>query len=695
MARTYRVFLDWDQDGAFCRGVLPGDPLNIIRGADHKALKHARASSVVTNYERRAEVTPWGSFVYAASKESSPSGSCGILFGATVDPTTDCSIPVTPSGTYTISVWVKAVASVPTITMRITRNPGNSLSTGTHGVTSGVWTRIDRTFSVSVYDRIAVRFTLPSGAGSIEIAGLMIVPGSAAPGVWNAGDSSNAYDEITDYVRDTLSFSDGLPYNDDFCEPSRLTVGLNNEDGFWNPSNADSPVYGKFRRGSLIRVEANDGDDIFPLWHGTTERFTYFGEDGVNRYAVLEAGDAALQLTDTEYAPRFLEDVRTDEALMDVFSSGAFRYPYAGAFGILDAPGFSELDENFVLFEDRVTDFLEGDTVLPYAGDNIDRGDGTNAQMYLREILATELGGRLFWDAVTAKYVFHNRLRDAVETLTEWTPGHPLDYPAPLWAWGEDVVNHVDLFYEVRHVGTPGTVVFEYDDVPLALAAGASRAISARFTSTDTEQQIAVKDGMVPVRGTDYDGNYTDAGMENAQNFISVYVEWAANTARINVVNTSERPLQVTLLQLRGTPVTTTKAQSVMARDPESIGLHGLHKMALNIRSINGEAFAQQVADVRAHQQSRPIKQLRSVAFQASTDPATASTILGARVGDLLNTDAGDGASLYIILARNHQIMVDTNEHIVEYAVKAIVRSTVLILDSPLRGLLDQAVIGL
>ena len=111
---------------------------------------------------------------------------------------------------------------------------------------------------------------------------------------------------------------------------------------------------------------------------------------------MLEASDGALKRTDSEYAPRFLENVRTDVALKDVFASGAFCYPYTGAFGLLDAPGFSELDKNFVLFEERVTDFCAGDTVLPFAGDNIDRGDRTNAQMYYAKSWQRNAAGASF-----------------------------------------------------------------------------------------------------------------------------------------------------------------------------------------------------------------------------------------------------------------------------------------------------------
>lgn len=697
MARNYRVLLDWDQDGYFCRFASPGDAPNLIEGgARHKGLCHAKYATQVTAYARRLEETLYGLYIYAASKGGG-AGSNGVMFGANTDLTGMNSIPLKPSQNYYAKAWVKVLSGSTSVTIEAKRSTGITLATATTTVTTGVWTPVSVPFTnpgISPAPYIGIGIKQGAGAGSIEVAGLMLVEGSTIPTNFNTGAAS-LYENITADVRDTLSFNDGLPYDDDFCQPSQLALGLRNDEGFWNPSNTLSPVYGKFRQGTLIRVEADDGSAIYPLWHGTTERFTYYNEDGINRYALLEASDGALKLTDSEYAPRFLENVRTDVALKDVFASGAFCYPYTGAFGLLDAPGFSELDKNFVLFEERVTDFCAGDTVLPFAGDNIDRGDGTNAQMYLREILATELGGRFFWDAVTAKYVFHNRLRDATAALTEWTPGAALDYPPPAWSWGGDVINHVDLLYEVRQIGSPGTVVYTFDNLPLALAAGATRTISARYTSTSIEQQIAVKDGITPVEGTDYDGNYTDGGMENARRVLNLYVEWAANTASIRIVNSSARPVQVTTLRLRGTPVITTKAQSVMARDPESIGLHGLHKQSLNIRSINGETFAQQYADVRAHQQSHPIKQLRTLAFRASSDPANEAMILGARVGDLLNADAGDGAQLYIILARNHQIEVETNDHIAEYTVKAIVRSAVLILNSPLRGLIDAGVIGL
>lgn len=612
---------------------------------------------------------------------------------------TASSFPVSPSTAYAVRAQVRANAGSTDGYLGVRDEAGAALGAGTTFTLSvGSWVDVAYTFTTgaaSAYASVLVQQTTPDAANDFEVRGLMIVPGSTMPTAFNAGDASNAYDDVTAYVRDSVSFTDGLPRDDDFCAPSSFLAQLDNTSDFWNPNNVSSPVYGKFKRGLLMQFEAERSGTMYPLWRGTIARLGFTGEDGVNPIATLEAEDAALLMTDSEYTPRFLENVRVDEALKDVFDSGAFIWPYTGAFGVLDATGYSELDSAFILFEERLTDFREADTTLPYAGDNIDRGSGTNVQMYLRELLACEAGGRFFYDAPTGKYVFHNRLRDVELDLTEWTPGNPLDYPVPEWVWGDDVINHVDLFYETRLIGDPLTVVYTYEDVPISLAAGKSRTINARFTSTDTEAQIAVKDGVFPAAGTDWDAAYTDGAMESALTALVFYVEWAANTAKITVTNFTGRPVDITLLQLRGTPITVTKAQQVTSRVPLSIAQHGLHKLSLNVRSINDETFAQQYADVRAQRQSDPIKQLRTIAFAADESTDSEDMVLSAKVGDVLNVDAGDGASKYLVLARNHQIAVDSEFHMVSYTVKAFVRPNVIILDSEIRGLIDYGVIGL
>lgn len=700
MTREYKVYVDWDNDGYWNKGVETTDALNLIpdpvllRGVPIYAQEYTPPSTFVELFPSpRYEETDYGLTIYPVEQTGTL---VEFIFARTRGTITSTAhIPVTVGVEHTASVYIRLLATTGSSNTILGVYHIDGYITGdTFALTLNTWVRCDVQFTPT-QSLVWLKVTSDDGAidVSYEMTGWMVNAGSSAP-TFNAGSATNPYDDVTDRIRSTLSFRDGVPYDDVFGTPAELVAGLDNTDGFWNPNNASSPVYGAYRRGLGVRVESLIDAAPYTLWRGTLARITLTGEDGNDPQGMLFAEDASALMTLTRYAPPYMEDVTVDEALIEPFDTGVLVYPTPGQFA---AWGVSSYETNAAYYENRVTSFQTGYTTLPYAGDNIDRGYGVNLQQYLRQILACECGGRFFWDAAIGRYVFHNRLRDAVAVPVEWEPGAPIDAPPLEWAWGDDVVNHVDLSYETRAIGTPATVVWEYDNLPLAMSAGNERKLNARYTSDDTETQIAVKDGIAPVAGTDYVAAYTDGAMENADAILSVFVIYNANTAEVRLKNTSARPLEVTTLQLRGTPVTTKRAQSVTSRDAVSMIENGLHKLTIDVPSINTEDFAQQYADVRAHEKSSPIKLIRQIAFAADSSGDAQDMVVQARVGDALNVDTGDGAQKYIILARQH--ILDLSKapefHVASYTVKAIVRTVVGLWENPLRGIYEECVYGL
>lgn len=708
MTREYRVLVDWDNDGFWCKTTTTSDPLNLIPDALlMRAMTVGQldiaAGPTYTELGRtgmRYEETDYGCVIDRAT-QTAPVLRQMIVGRDRGGTGAAARIPVTPEVEHTASVYVKLIATAGTSDVTfVVSGVGDGFEGGleddTFTLIPDEWVRLTLTFTPPSYVPNVYLWIVcldPDLDFTWEMTGWMVNVGATAPD-YNTGSATNAYDDVTARIRDTLTFRDGLPYDDVFGTPAELVAGLANTDDFWNPNNASSPVYGAYRRGLGVMVEALVDAVPHTLWRGTLAKITLTGEDGNDPQGMLFAEDASDLMSRTEYAPPFQENVRVDEALIKPFDDGVLVYPTPGQFGFWDV---SSWDLNWSWYENRVTEFDEALTTLPYAGDNLDRGTGINLQQYLRQILACECGGRFFWDAVIGRYVFHNRSHDANADLVEWEPGAPVDNPPLEWAWGDDVINHVDLNYETRSIGTPSTVVWEYDNLPLAMSAGYERKLNARYTSDDTDVQIAVKDGILPVAGTDYIANYTDGDEENANAILSVFAIFSANTAEVRMKNTSARPIEVTTLQLRGTPVLTRRAQSVTSRDATSIVANGLHKMSIDIPSINTETFAQQYADVRAHERSNPVKLLRQISFAAESSEDAETMVLQARVGDALNVDTGDGAQRYIVLARQHILDLSTTPefHIASYTVKATARTAVCIWDSPLRGIWNEFVWGL
>lgn len=893
MTRSYSVYVDWDNDGYWCKGVSASDPLNLIPDPVLLRAETIRQQdfdlSVYTELflAPRYEETEYGLMIHRVEQSAGAIRQLVIGrnrgFYADPAPSGRANFPVTPEVEHVASVYAKMLSTTGTnqVKFSVYADGDVLLEYDYPYLTINEWVRLELPFtpSAGITD---VWLGLWSEDHTIDISfdatGFMINTGATAP-PFNAGSAFNAYDDVTSRIRSTLAFSDGLGYDDNFGQPAELQAGIDNRDGFWNPIDTDSPVYGAYRRGLGVRVAATLNGTEYTLWRGTLSEITLTGEDGYDATGVLVAKDAIRLMTETEFTPIYQENVTVDQALAVPFEKGAMVYPVPGQFGIW---GVSRYQQNAAYFENRITSFQTGKTTLPYAGDNLDRGYGINLQQYLRQILACECGGRFFWGATIGRYVFHHRLRDAIAeaipfedtftatdgnleghqpdtgtgtwdvlgdasftitsnrarfaafgtgtarlavidsgradqyTLTAtiiptttfhgvtfrgtsdgaqffmarwdgsvvglylynptvstldttalvgtpssgytisievdgedisvtvngvtasatsaigtentyigirggaagdllddlkmtplnrsgheinhvWSPGAPLDAPPLKWIWADDIVNHVDVRYEKREIGAAGTVVWEYDNLPLAMSAGNERRIVARYTSTDTDLQIATKDGIAPVAATDFVCNYTDGAMENANDILNVFVTFNANTAEVRLKNTSSRPISITTLQLRGTPVTTLRAQEVTSRDAVSILENGLHKLTIDVASINTEDFAQQYADVRAHERAQPLKLLKSIAFNAAASTAAEAAVTRATVGDLLNVNTGDGVQLYIVLGRQHVIdLAGSPEiHIVTYTVKSVIRTSVALWSNALRGVYGESVYGL
>lgn len=701
------MLVDWDNDGFWHLDTELTDPPNLIpdavllRGCNVYVQEYHPPSEYDDLLRApRYEETDYGLMIDRV--EQAAPYLRQIIFARERGFSGVAQIPVTPEVEHTASVYVRLLATSGSalLAFQVTGEGDVDPVADFYTLTLNTWVRIELSFTPaagvehvwlgawSPYDTLDFDF---------DCTGWMVNVGSSAP-TFNAGNATNAYDDVTAYFRDTISFHDGVPYDDVFGAPAELIAGLDNRSGFWNPNNTSSPVYGAYRRGLGVRLDALVDAVRSTLWRGTLAKITLTGEDGYDPRGMLFAEDASDQMSRTEYAPPFQESVTVDQALKAPFDAGVLVYPTPGQFAFW---GVSTYGEDAAYYENRVTSLETGYTTLPYAGDNLDRGTGINLQQYLRQILACECGGRFFWDATVGRYVFHNRLRDAVAAMTVWEPGAVLDDQSLEWSWGDDVINHVDLKYETRAVGAAGTVVWEYDNLPITMAAtgatSAERRLVARYTSADTDVQIAVKDGIAPVAGTDYEAAYTDGAMESANTVLNVFVTYSANTAEVRLQNTSTRPLEVTTLQLRATPVITRRAQSVISRDAASIVTNGLRKLTIDVPSINTEDFAQQYADVRAHERSAPIKLVRQIAFAADISATVEAMATQAQVGDALDVDTGDGAQKYIILARNH--VLDLSQipefHVANYTVKAIVRTVVGLWETPLRGIYEECVYGL
>ncbi len=509
------------------------------------------------------------------------------------------------------------------------------------------------------------------------------------------GTFSHAQADITAYVEAfslTAGMDDGY---DEFAPPAQCTLGLVDPAGDWLPD-AGGTFAGLIGRGVLVRVRASDGVDTYTLWQGslldaqiTIDR--YADADRAHRLTLI-ARDPMLGLLDAEYFPPLTLDAATDTLLDAIFDSAVVFYPYSPF--ILDA---TPLDSSTTLFDNTFTAFEAGQTVVPFAGDNADAGRGVSAQGYARSVVATEAGGRFFWDARAGCFVLHNRHHDALETSALTLTAANLIDAQPRYL--EDLANAITVTYAPRAVGAPGTTLYELPNVPTRLRAGEQRTFTARYATTEGVK-VGALSLMLPVAGVDYTavlpstsfdsgalrrGEITLTGTD-ATSSIAVYVEPGAASARITVTNGGAHEVYLKRLSLRGTPLETFERASAIAQAAASIAAYGRVERNLQIDLLDDDEFAQQFAWTLAARFAAPLFRLASVSIMVEADDPVTWAALGLTIGDRVTiTDSASGHDRdYLITGERHQIDARARQHRLTWMLKPADRDLLFLLDASL-----------
>jgi hypothetical protein len=192
---AFRIGVDWARTGFICWDAQPDDALNLLptpltwSGFDDLN----NQSSTVTV---EADLTDYGQQYFdVATSASVYSGvSIGVDSGATVD-----DIAVSPSTTYTLSLWVRGVSNY-NFDFLVTANDQTAATLGSMTQTpTGDWTRFDLTFttgagSTHVYFECVKNNN--AALSEFDVSGFMLVAGSSAPTGFNTGRASDLYANV-------------------------------------------------------------------------------------------------------------------------------------------------------------------------------------------------------------------------------------------------------------------------------------------------------------------------------------------------------------------------------------------------------------------------------------------------------------------------------------------------------------------
>lgn len=445
---------------------------------------------------------------------------------------------------------------------------------------------------------------------------------------------------------------------DEVAAPARLTLTLDNKSGVFFPEDTGSAYYNKLVSGTLVRIRAVYQSTLATLWVGKLVSLaTTVGTYG-EKIATIVAEDQMLELLDVEYAPKLQTSVTTDTALQALFDVPVTVYPYAERYFMLDVVGSAELGSNTTLFGDTRTDFETGITTLAYVGDNADRGAGVSAQGFIRDIVASEVGGRFFWDARNGQWRFHDRRFDVGDTTVD-AAYTAEDFDDSQYIYGQDLLNKLTVTFEPRVIGDAGTVLWQIDQDYLTMKPSEVKKITARYRDTSNPRaRVGAQDTIVPVAGTDYLARTSPTGGEIKNDYLVVSVAYRANSADITLTNSLGRTLYVTLLQLRGTPIYTYQKQEIVASDPQSIADYSLKQRKVDIPIVDDEEFAQGYAELMVDRFKEPTARYRAVSFVAQKSATRSAAVVNRAIGDRISiaSTQNNHDRNYIIVGEQHQL---------------------------------------
>lgn len=484
----------------------------------------------------------------------------------------------------------------------------------------------------------------------------------------------------------TGDVGEGVSYKE-FATPSRLTMTLDNVDGAWSPDVVGATYRGLLVPGVLVRIKATHDATTYTLWTGKVSAISAAPGECANdagnwRQVSITAEDPMAALLATEFAPKLMTDVRTDEAIRAVFDAGVFAFPYDATWFRLDVSELSAVK----LYADTISALDVGYTTLAWAGDNLDAGRGVSAQRYLREMVSAEAGGRFFWDGRAAKFAFHSRYRDSGQALAATLSGSYISGAAA--AFGKDVANVVTVQYEPRAVGLPYTVLWSIDD-SFTLRPGQERVLTARYrdaTAKDAKVSALV---VLPMQVGDIAANEQSQKKAKAtdpdpppgadvSNQIAVTVDGGASSAKVTVRNPLGVTVEVTTLRIRGTPLTTYTRDEVTVSDATSISAYDIHEEVLALRAIDDGELAAGIAALHLARRKAPTNRwekatLRTGWLMSDTDSTTVQAQLVARtVGDRVRLQDAWSAHdrEYIIVGEQHKLDAPSCVHETTWTLK-------------------------
>jgi hypothetical protein len=446
----------------------------------------------------------------------------------------------------------------------------------------------------------------------------------------------HALAELTPYVRDiqwNMGFSE--PYQL-VAPPAQMTITMDNSTGAFNIGRTDALYAGLLKTDVLIRISVGTGADRTFLCTLKTVGVQLSASSIGGPVAVLSCADWHADMMNTLYDPPLvpvewwdLGYFRTDRMIGDAFQlRGALpMYPSTNVWWVM---GASEIGVNTVTANyESGTGYLYvavwgvyGEVRVLYYGNNTDaNGQGVSLLSFIEDTCAAEMDGRFHYTTGTTdgRPIYHYMPRYELATRFNTASAKTVYTETAAdaqYVIGAGQCNQMEITLYPRAIGTAGSELARSGNA-FRLRAGETRELTLRYRNPDNPNESCAATAMIlPVASTDYTANAEDDGSGadlTAQ--LNVYAENKTNAARCVLVNSGSSDLYVTLLKIRGTPLTSGSPITVNSVDAPSMKDYGVFRQVRTIAGIDDVELVQRYADWWVRRFSTPRTEFRSLTF--------------------------------------------------------------------------------
>lgn len=370
-----------------------------------------------------------------------------------------------------------------------------------------------------------------------------------------------------------------------------LEITLDNSDKRFSPEYTLSPYYGDLSPGKPIKVQAIFNGVAYDLFTGEIDRISpkpdcdvleaYILATGMLRRFQAKIKTALLEnKTEAEVLAAIVTQVQKSGETLDVsFDAGLDTYLYAW-------------------YQDAI---------------------GLEAGM---EIVKSSLGQ--LYENSAGQIVFENRAHRAGHT-SEYTLNN--GHARMLYTYGEkELVNSAITKSFARSAGSL-TDIFTLQETPL-ITGGQTRT----FIGVFSDPASSITD---PAATTDYTANSlaNGTGTDLTAN-MSVSVTKYAQSVLFTVENTGTQSFYITLLKVRGTPLTVTDSGQFQADDATSQLAHGIKSDEFDGEFIDSMEWAESRSTLIKEQKKNPVSEI-TVLLKPNTD-AKRIQMLSREISDIV-----------------------------------------------------------